>query len=89
MSTVPGDRRARLDALFDQALDLDPAARAAFLAALGDGDGDAAHGHGAASLRAELEQLLAFAEEPSAALAADALAGGALWQSVATSRGQH
>lgn len=75
MSTIPGDSRARVDALFDQALDLEGAARVAFLDDVTDGD---------AALRAQLDELLALAEGTSRALHPDALAGGALWQAVAT-----
>jgi tetratricopeptide (TPR) repeat protein len=71
----PVDRRVFVDALFDEALDLPPAARAAFLATAC---------HGRPELRAEVEELLAltceaspaFAEGLAAGLLRDALAAG-------------
>ncbi len=70
----PHDPRARIDALFDQALDLDGAERAAFVARIAVED---------RSAHAELVALLAMVDAPSPALAADALAGGPLWQALA------
>jgi serine/threonine-protein kinase len=75
MSTPLRERRARLDALLDEALDLDGPAREALLAKVADDD---------ASLRVELEELLALAGGEADALRADALAGGALWRAIAT-----
>jgi eukaryotic-like serine/threonine-protein kinase len=75
MSATPGDRRARLDALFDRALDLEGVERQAFFDGLAGDD---------AGLRAGVEELLALAEGPSAGLQPGDLAAGALWQSIAT-----
>lgn len=75
MTGGPDAHRARLDALFDQALDLEGDARAAFLVDVGAHD---------PALRAGLEELLALTADDTAALDPDALAGGALWRAVAT-----
>lgn len=75
MSGDAHGRHARLDALFDQALDLEGEARAGFLERVGAED---------ASLRAELDELLSLVDANASSLDPGALAGGALWQAVAT-----
>jgi tetratricopeptide (TPR) repeat protein len=68
------DPRARIDALFDRALDLDADARAAFLAELAAHD-PASH--------AELETLLRLAHAPGSRLDPHAIVAGPLWQALA------
>ncbi|MDQ3287320.1 MAG: serine/threonine-protein kinase [Pseudomonadota bacterium] len=69
------DPRVRVDALFDQALDLEGQGRIAFLDRVTDGD---------APLRAELNALLALVEGGAQALDPGSIAAGALWQAIAT-----
>jgi len=74
MSSAPDDPRARVDALFAQALEHEGEARVRFL------------DHATAddpALRAKLERLLELAERPAPQLDPQALAGGALWQALA------
>ncbi|QDH70120.1 serine/threonine-protein kinase [Marilutibacter alkalisoli] len=71
------DPRQRIDALFEQALDLPVDARAAFL------EQQAADEPG---LRAEVEELLRLAEMDAPQLDPDALRGGALYRAVAASQ---
>jgi serine/threonine protein kinase len=73
MSTTP-DPRARVDALFEQALEYEGEARMEFLDRVAADD---------PALRDELAQLLEFAERPAPQLDPQALAGGALWQALA------
>ncbi|KAF1722390.1 serine/threonine-protein kinase [Pseudoxanthomonas wuyuanensis] len=68
----PEDPRVRIDALFEQALDLEGAARQAFLAQATAGEPE---------LRAELELLLQLATQPAPHL--DAVTGNPLWQALA------
>jgi serine/threonine-protein kinase len=71
-SSPSDDPRARIDALFEQALELEGAARKQFLDRVTDGD---------TQLRNELETLLRLAEEPSPHF--DALIGDSRWQALA------
>ncbi|MEJ1095758.1 MULTISPECIES: tetratricopeptide repeat protein [unclassified Pseudoxanthomonas] len=70
--TPSDDPRARIDALFEQALELEGTAREQFLDRVTDGDTE---------LRKELETLLRLAEEPSPHF--DALIGDTRWQALA------
>jgi len=76
--TEPEDRRARVDALFDRALDVPAEQRAALLAAA-CGDEPA--------LRQEVEELLRLAAAPAGQLDPRALASGPLWQEVLAALG--
>lgn len=78
MSTpLPEDPRIRLDALFEQALDLEGEQRAAFLADLSARE---------PALHDRLLALLAMVDAPTSVLAPEAIAGGALWQALAAAR---
>lgn len=70
----PGDPRERIDALFEQALELEDDARAAFLDTVAHDD---------PALRAELDSLLGLAVAPAPQLDPQALVAGALWLAVA------
>jgi serine/threonine-protein kinase len=68
-----GDPRQRLDALFDEALDLEGEALSAFLDRLGADE---------PALRQELEILLKLAGDPAHGPDPEALADGPLWQAM-------
>jgi len=67
------DRRARVDALFDRALDLDEAAREGFLRSACDD----------ASMQAEILELLRLVAQPSSILDPDRIVEGPLWRAIA------
>jgi serine/threonine-protein kinase len=71
---VTDAHRARLDSILAAALDRPPGERAACLDRLCAGD---------LALRAEVEELLRFADQPLAALDPEALAAGPLWSALA------
>src|SRR6187455_3501673 len=72
--TPLAQHRARVDALFEEALDLAPAERDAFLARACGAD---------VGLRAEVAELLGLAARPLPGLEPGALIAGPLWQELA------